>query len=148
MTDDHYAAAVEPGRSTDYRRVVSKVLVAVQLYEIGEYVIDVVQRMRPVGVSGQLDPVPRAERRKHLQGTLLKLVFQLGQALGARAAGSAGLPDFLDFAAELVQVFLERENSHLSPGGGYGRLDLDLYVFKTVESVRPLVMPQKKYRTV
>ena len=52
MADDHARLAVEAGQAADDGLVVGKAAVAVELFEVGEDVLDVVQGVRPLRVAG------------------------------------------------------------------------------------------------
>jgi hypothetical protein len=61
----------------------------VEFHEVGEGVRDVVQHLRPLLVSGLLDPLPRITRRPPvLQGG--ELSFNLLDLFGVSDAGKGG----------------------------------------------------------
>ena len=56
--DQHHRLAVEERRAADQRQVIVKMAVAVQLLEAFEDGVDVVEGVRPVGMAGDLHPLP------------------------------------------------------------------------------------------
>ena len=48
----------EIGQTADQRVIVAKRAVAVQFDEIGRQLCDVIEGVRPIGMAGELDPVP------------------------------------------------------------------------------------------
>ena len=64
VADERDRAAVELAEAGDDRAVVGAAAVAVQLDPVVEDPSDVVERVRPVGVPGELDRAPRSPRRR------------------------------------------------------------------------------------
>ena len=60
MADDDDGLAVEARQAADERMIVGVHAVAVQLLEIGEALVDVVERVRPLRVTRELRDLPRA----------------------------------------------------------------------------------------
>src|SRR5438094_9833023 len=58
MDDQGDRAAVEAAKARDERLVVRAATVAVQLDEVLQHPVDIVQRVRPVGMARQLDRAP------------------------------------------------------------------------------------------
>ena len=61
MADDDDGLVVEPGQSADQRVVVGIHAIAVQLLEIGEALVDVVERVRPLRMTRELSNLPRRQ---------------------------------------------------------------------------------------
>jgi hypothetical protein len=107
--DDHAAPAV--GREAAHDRgVLGEAAVAVELLEIGEEVLDVIEGVRPVGVTRELHLLPRGEVREELAREAPRLLLQPLQ-LPLEAAVALGedaqLPDAIH---ELDDGLLERQN--------------------------------------
>ena len=58
LADEHDRAAVEPAKAGDHRAVVRQSPVAVQLEPVLQQALDVVERVGPLVVPGQLDLPP------------------------------------------------------------------------------------------
>ena len=58
MADDHERASLVCRQTTDDGGIVAITTIAVQLDEAGKHVLDIVQRVRPLGMPGQFDLVP------------------------------------------------------------------------------------------
>ena len=58
LADDHDGALFEPAHAGDDGVVVGEEAVAVDLVEIGEQALDVVERMRALGMARQLHALP------------------------------------------------------------------------------------------
>ena len=64
--DDHDAVFAQFGKAADHGAVFGKQPVAVQFLKIGESGLDVIQRVGPLGMAGQLDALPGGEVRENL----------------------------------------------------------------------------------
>src|SRR5690606_486511 len=82
MADDHDRTAVQPGDASDNGSVVGKVTVAVQLFEVGEDVLDVVQRVGTLGVTRHLGHLPARQIGENAFGKSLALGLQAGDLFG------------------------------------------------------------------
>ena len=71
--DDHHPVFPQPGEAADHGPVLGKQPVTVQFVKLGEGVLDVIQRVRPVRMPGQLHPLPRGEVQKDVAPRLLQL---------------------------------------------------------------------------
>ena len=54
MTNHHHRPVIDSGEATDECLIICIQTVTVQLIELGEYVFDIIQRVRPQRVSGNL----------------------------------------------------------------------------------------------
>ena len=77
MAEHHAGLAIEAGQAAHNALVVSKVAVAVHLDKIGEDVVDVVHRVGPLRVAGDLGDLPRIEVAVNGFGQLLAFFVQL-----------------------------------------------------------------------
>jgi hypothetical protein len=64
VPQEHDRATVEAGRAADQGRVVGEQPISVQLQVLLEDGADVVKRVRPLGVTGDLDPLPGRQARR------------------------------------------------------------------------------------
>jgi hypothetical protein len=97
--------AAEACHAADHRRVVAKGAVAVNLAEVGEDVLNVIQRVGALGVAGQFDALPGIKIGARLTAQALHALMQRAQlALRLRAA-RAGLK-LLDQHLDLFELLL------------------------------------------
>jgi hypothetical protein len=90
VADDQHLFAGQPGHAAGHRLVVAKGAIAVNFAEIGEYLLDEVHRVGPLGMPRPLNPDPRRRHRLRLNGNPcflfahLFLVVQSGAAQDRR----------------------------------------------------------------
>ena len=77
LTQHHAGIAVETRQATDDAQVIRKMPVAVHFDKVGEDVADVVQRVRALGVAGDLGDLPGRQIAVNVFGQLLALFGQL-----------------------------------------------------------------------
>ncbi|OPZ63735.1 MAG: hypothetical protein BWY83_03344 [bacterium ADurb.Bin478] len=77
MADHHHRLLLQTADAGDDGRVITEETVAVQFNEIGDHRLDVIQRVRPVGVTGQLHPLPARQFRIDLGAQAHDLRFEL-----------------------------------------------------------------------
>ncbi|MCY1429731.1 hypothetical protein D9M71_456610 [compost metagenome] len=78
MADHHHRLVIEAGDATDDRRIIGEVAIAMQLFEIGEQVADVVQGIGTAGMAGELGNLPAGKITEDVLGQRLALLFQTG----------------------------------------------------------------------
>ena len=59
VADEHHAEVAQPREPGTQSAVVAKGTVAVQFHEVVEDELDVVQELRPLGMAGHFDALPR-----------------------------------------------------------------------------------------
>ena len=82
MAQHHAGRAVEAGQTADDAQVIGKMPVAVKLDKVGEYFVDVVQRVRALGVAGDLGDLPGREVAVDVFGELLAFLGELIDLVG------------------------------------------------------------------
>ena len=75
---DHNGAVAQLGKAAHQRLVVGIKPVAMQLAELAKGRLDVIQGVRPLGMAGQLDPLPGSQVRVNLLARFLDLLLDLG----------------------------------------------------------------------
>ena len=74
MANDHASVAIEARQTTHDAQIIRKVPVAVQLHKIGENLVDVVERIRPLRMPCNLCDLPRRQIAVNVFGKLLALL--------------------------------------------------------------------------
>ena len=101
--DDHDAVFAQLGKTADHRAVLGEQAVAVQFLKIRESVLDVIQRVRPLGMARELDALPGGEVQENLPAGFLQFFFdELDFLLEADAQRM-----FLRMRAEFIQLVLQ-----------------------------------------
>jgi len=77
VAEHHAGRAVEARQPADDRQVVGKMPVPVQLDEIREDFLDVIERVRPLGMPGNLGDLPRRQVAVDVLGELQALFAEL-----------------------------------------------------------------------
>ena len=110
MADDHDAAAVDAGQTTDDGLVVAKGAVAGQLLELVADHPQIIQRVRPRRMTRELRHLPRGQVAEDLRGAQAQFVLQrvhLGVDIDRRAV--AGVTELLDLCFQIGDGLLEVE---------------------------------------
>ena len=116
VADDHHALAVETGQTADDGRIIRIVAVAVQFFEIGEQVLDVVQRIGALRVARNLRNLPRRELGVDILGQRLAFLLQPADLVGDIERGIVlHIAQLLDLVLQLGDRLLEiqKGNFHL-----------------------------------
>ena len=77
LTQHHARGAVETRQTTDDAQVIGKVAVAMQLDKVGEYFLNVVQRVGALGVPSNFGDLPGRELAVDILGQLQAFFGQL-----------------------------------------------------------------------
>jgi hypothetical protein len=64
------------GEAADDGVIVGEAPIAVELVEAGEQALDVIERVRPVGMAGDQDPLPRRQLGVELDADLVGPLLQ------------------------------------------------------------------------
>jgi hypothetical protein len=118
MADDHHRHVVEEPEARDDGLVVGEAAIAVNFRELREELLDVVERRRPAGMTGDLDALPGLQMRVDLAANLLGARFEAPD----RRRPLRGLrqqPQRLDFLQEQRDRFFEIKRiwrNLISPG--------------------------------
>ena len=117
MAEHHAGLSVEARQAADDALVVREGAVAMQLVEIGEQLVDIVQRVRALGVARDLRDLPRAEAGVDVLGELQALLAQpfdlVGDVDGRLVLHVA---QFVDLALELGDWLLELQEMSFAHG--------------------------------
>jgi hypothetical protein len=114
MTYHHYRLIGEAGEATDDGGVVGKVAIAVQFLEVAEDIVDVVQRVRTLGVACHLRNLPRMQLAVDLLGERVALLLQPADLLGdVQRRVVLHVAQLLDLRLQLGDGLLELEKSML-----------------------------------
>ena len=79
VADHHHRAIADQCQSTDDRRIVTEVAIAVQLGPLGKAPLDIVERVRPARVLGQLHALEWSQRCVDVAPQRLGLALEVGQ---------------------------------------------------------------------
>ena len=96
VADDHDRLAVVGTDAADDRGIVAERPVAVELEEVGAEALHVVERLRPVDVARELDPLPRGQRLVECPFELSPLGLEPAQLARIGGAAIARPPQRLD----------------------------------------------------
>ena len=116
VADDHHALAVEPGQTADDGGIVRIITVAMQLFEIGKQVLDIIQRIGTLRVARNLRNLPRRELGVNILGQRLALLLQSADLIRDIKCGIIlHIAQLLDLALQLGDRLLEiqKGNFHL-----------------------------------
>jgi hypothetical protein len=105
VADDGHGLSLVESETGDDGRVIGEMAVAVDLDEILEEIIYIIQRVRPLGMAGDLDDLPGGELRADLGPLLFDLLAELGDLLLFPRI----FPrlELIDLVFELKDIFLE-----------------------------------------
>ena len=108
LGEQHDRLALEERRAADERLVVVKLPVAVQLLKALEEGVDVVERVGPLGMAGDLHPLPRRQAGIDFLFRRLDLLFEGGNLAGKVEMVLEGLlVKLLKMLLEFAQRLLE-----------------------------------------
>ncbi len=110
VADDHHAAAIDAGQAADDGVVVGEGAVAGEFLELVADHAQVIHRVRPRRMAGELRDLPRGQVAEDLCGALAQLVLQrvdFGIDVDRRAM--AGMAQFLDLGFQVGDGLLEIE---------------------------------------
>ncbi len=82
VADDHHALAVETGQTTNDGRIIRIIAVAMQLFEIGKQMLDVIQRIGALRVARNLRNLPGRELGVDILGQRLAFLLQPANLVG------------------------------------------------------------------
>src|SRR5262249_49707118 len=112
VPDDSDGAAIESRETSHDRFVVAKGAVAVKLHEVGQHQVDVVERIGPLRMAGDLCPLPRSEVSIELFAEISDLLAQpLELRLGIFVSGQ--LAKFFHVLLQTVDLALSRSRDVL-----------------------------------
>ena len=106
VADEHHPTVVELGQARDDRAVVAEGTVAMQLDELVEDQLDVVAGVRPIGMAGHLDDVPRVELVEHI-------ALEPRDLDARRSNGVLGFEIRIGIGFELRELLFEFKNRSL-----------------------------------
>src|SRR3546814_7207541 len=81
MTDDHHRLSVQTRSTAHDSGVIGEVAITVQLFELGEQVIDVVESVGALRVASQAGDLPAGQIAEDAFGERLALVLQAGNLI-------------------------------------------------------------------
>ena len=116
------AAPAKAADATDDRRILGKCAVAGERHEFGDQPADVIEAMRPLGMPGHLDLLPRRQARIGLAQQPVGAALQAPDLVGdVEFAGRREPAQLLDLAFELGDRPLEIEKvaDHLRRASGW-----------------------------
>ena len=102
VADDHHGLALKPCQSAHQCWIIAKAPIAMELGEIGEEILNVVERVGPLRVAGQEDALPRVVgARGHMPAQRFELDLQ-PLDLFARGVRLGDSFELLDLALEVL----------------------------------------------
>ena len=112
MPHQHHGGSAEPGEAADDGLVVAELAIALQLDEIREQPFDIVDKMRSLGVAGDLGLHPGIKAGVGFLPELLRLFAQLLDLRIERAGGRREQVQLLDLRLEIGDRLFKLEVVH------------------------------------
>ena len=108
MTDHHHGVLAETSQTAHYALIVGKCAVSVQLMEVFKDGVNVVERVRAVGVAGDLSRLPRREIGVDLRRARAHLALEFGERfVFAHTRFKLLVFEFFDFFVDFTEILFE-----------------------------------------
>ena len=112
MTQYHAGATVETRQSANDGKIIGHMTIPMKFHKIGEDAVEIVQRIRPVGVAGNLRDLPGREIAVDVLGQLLAFfakLFNFGRNIHCRF--TLHIPQLLDLVFKFGNGLLKIQKS-------------------------------------